>query len=540
MKEELREILHNYRFSPAEIMLILMKRMTVEEYRQLKLWLGVTDDDMSQFVFILTAKASKIIDTPPSATDDAWTPPSIRQLERSDVTVFMAAKSIGSLSASSPPADASATSRSTARGGDGGPLSRERDEGRWDEPPQEISDGRSRGESLPRLAPSKASHPLHPAPSALPSPTLLSAVPLSSGTGTRGARSRRRGRDRTARGRDPSPALHGLLAYSSAPQLLPLLSAGPGASTSTRTVSSALESNRLRPMELQRELLTSMTMMQRHTEQVKDDILKTRELLRLHDHPSKARGTVLRIAAERMQAALYLAVGSDCRRGLCAWRMAISQERRLRTYLALIQFVQLRVVAVFTVDGFRRMLKRRLLLWRSTAREAKRRSEAHQRHRSVVMIQKVARGVAARQRVAEIIERRKYQRLYEATITLQSFFRGRLERLRFLRRHQLKKEAAARAILQRVERGRRGRRRATLERRRKDRYAAATKIQTLYRCQKAFGTVQVMRQQRRENTATTFIQALVRGFLTRRRKQRLARMKLEKLSATKIQALIRG
>ena len=254
----------------------------------------------------------------------------------------------------------------------------------------------------------------------------------------------------------------------------------------------------------------------------------------------RSKALVYHIAAERMQAVLGEVVKKELRCGYDAWMMAVSQHRLAGKYARLLILLELRVLAIFLFYYVRKRIRKRFLTWVEVTKTENERLEIARRYYAAIAIQKLVRGILARQRVARLMEQKKFQKLYNATICIQAFLRGRVYRLRYLQRTQLEREMKARLLLQRVERGRRGRKRARFERRKQDRASAATRIQCLYRCKVAEAAVAALRKERRQMIAATIMQALVRGFLGRARKERDRRALMQERAAVLLQALFRG
>lgn len=184
--------------------------------------------------------------------------------------------------------------------------------------------------------------------------------------------------------------------------------------------------------------------------------------------------------------------------------------------------------------------------------------------------QAVARASFARKKVKILLQRRKYQKMYDAVITIQALLRGKRIRWRYLARVLAGRRfrAAIRYAIQRyiidkrihcqlstcmkhllniaifriqkVARGFRGRKKARRIRQRMRREQAAVIIQKIVRSKIARRRVQLIRKRREQEKYVVLIQKLARGFIGRKNIQTIILNKARYQYAVVIQSRVRG
>lgn len=149
---------------------------------------------------------------------------------------------------------------------------------------------------------------------------------------------------------------------------------------------------------------------------------------------------------------------------------------------------------------------------------------------AIVLIQRMARGFLAR----------KHVQSYKAARKIQAHVRGFVQRRRFHRMVQHKRQTAAAVILQRCTRGFLARRRVGRIRRDLREGHASIQIQRVARGFLARQRVKKLRRDNRERAAAILIQRFGRGFLARRRVAKIRRDLRERAAAILIQRVARG
>lgn len=160
--------------------------------------------------------------------------------------------------------------------------------------------------------------------------------------------------------------------------------------------------------------------------------------------------------------------------------------------------------------------------------------------RATVLIQSCMRRYLAHKRVKLLKQRRKYEKVYDATVKLQAIFRSKVQRWRYLRLRRAHIEANSASLIQRYYRGWQARRRVQQIRLRRNRHHAATMIGKIVRAKAARRRVQEMREEQRLNRAAIRLQAMVRGFVTRRTLARVLVERARYAAAVTIQRRVRG
>lgn len=292
------------------------------------------------------------------------------------------------------------------------------------------------------------------------------------------------------------------------------------------------------PEALTEALVSSLSSVQHHALLVKKTLEAAQSVVSVQD--SKARHLLNMIAAERLFHALSLLPRVDLRRGWIAWRLHLHQQIREQRLRAVLRQLVLRNVVMGLHQIIQRLLRHRIATWKTFTLTETQRLRRQRILQATVTIQSAMRTCLAKKCVALLRQRKKYEKLYDATITLQRIMRGKRIRWRFLALCEERRRQDAILLVQRVFRGYRGRRHAAWVKFKRNRSGAAIRIQTMLRCAFARRKVKQLRKQRREGLAAVRIQALVRGVLAR---SAVASQLIERARshyATKIQARVRG
>lgn len=254
----------------------------------------------------------------------------------------------------------------------------------------------------------------------------------------------------------------------------------------------------------------------------------------------KAKGLVFQVAAEELARAMQPLLTCEVRRGFMAWCFVVRQERRHEKAGVFIHFLTLRncLLALNTLAV--RVLRGKLKRWKDFTAYEIRRIQKEIMFRAVLRLQAAFRKRLARRKVDVLRQRRKYQKLYDSTIKIQSLIRGKVQRWRFLRNTRDKLHHASALKIQCFIRGFQARKRVYLMRLRRNKALAVTTIQKIVRGRLATKRVQLMLKNRRFGLAATKIQCCMRGYLARKHMARILIELAHYKYAVRIQALVRG
>ena len=273
-------------------------------------------------------------------------------------------------------------------------------------------------------------------------------------------------------------------------------------------------------------------------EQIKESISSAQSVINIAD--PKAKELIFSVAAEALRKAMQPFLLYEMRRGLVAWNFAVRQERRQEKAGVFIRLLTVRNTLLALNTMVRRVLQYNFMLWTSFTASEVQRIRKERTINAVLKIQSQYRRRAAAKKVEILRQRRKYQKLYDSTIKIQSLFRGKLARWRFLRETRDKKQRLAATHIQRMMRSFLARKRVHILKMRKNKALAATTIQKIVRGRLATKRVQIMLRNKRHGKAATLMQSFVRGYLGRKH---IARVLIEMAHfkyAVRIQAMVRG
>lgn len=254
----------------------------------------------------------------------------------------------------------------------------------------------------------------------------------------------------------------------------------------------------------------------------------------------KTKHLLFAVAAENMQHALYPFLRYEMHRGFLAWGFVVRQQRRVEKAGAYLRFLTMRNIIVGLNSLLRGVLVANIRIWRNFAVMESLRIKKEQIRRAAVKIQSIARQRISLKRIEGLRQRRKYQRLYDATIKIQALIRGKLVRWRYLKtaRDRIRRQAAMN--LQRAYRGYYTRKRVAKLMLRRSKYLAATLIQKIMRAKLATKRVAVLLAARKKHRSATLLQTCVRGYLGRKHMARTLIERARYRYAVRIQAMVRG
>ena len=288
---------------------------------------------------------------------------------------------------------------------------------------------------------------------------------------------------------------------------------------------------------LKMELVRSLQTMQHHTERVKDDILRIQHVVDISN--PKAKSFMFAMAAERMVTAVHACVVKELRRGMHAWKLAVRQEERKAMVDVYVRFHGLRYLAQSLKWLVHTAMVKKWVKWVAYAQYETARLRAIVENRAATVIQKRARGMVARMRVAQLRKLKKYEHLYTACIDIQRMFRGKPVRWRYQAWKRSEKRRKMATKIQSQWRRCLAAKRVRALRFSLDKAYAATVINSLVRMYNAKVRVARMRLDRLHHYSAVQIQRVVRGFLGRRRVAQLLQDLEEFYAAQLIQTRIR-
>lgn len=290
---------------------------------------------------------------------------------------------------------------------------------------------------------------------------------------------------------------------------------------------------------LRAQLLSSLTTLQSLSCQLRDGILEVPRMVDL-DSSSGALAYVRRLGIDKLVHTLARALLRQCRVAWTAWRLCMDMDRQSTKILKVISLMRYRVLSTTFSQIVLKLLRRVMRIWLRTIHwETLSRKIALERV-AAIHIQRVFRGYRVRLAQARRIERGDLERVYDALVLLQAFFRGRVARLRYLKLRRIWDEDRSVRLIQRVVRGGLGRQTATRRRELLMRRRGATLFQAAFR-----GWLvrrDCMRRQRLsvQNTSAVLMQAAARGFIARRRVHAMLRHRHHEQSVLVLQRLTRG
>lgn len=309
-------------------------------------------------------------------------------------------------------------------------------------------------------------------------------------------------------------------------------------STSVITTYSSSGRSTSDPTALRRELISSISRMQLHTEHVKSGLRSVQQLVSL-SHP-RARAFMSSMAADQLYSTLAKLVHRQLSVGFGAWKLDVYAKIIAEKRAALVRFMFCRrLMSVFDKIVSVR-LRAKFGIWVDFLVREKYRIELDTKRLAAIAIQRIARGMLSRLRVKQIREGNRFTRIYNSLVKLQSLFRGKVQRWKFQKYCRDKLELASALLIQRNVRGYFGRKRARYVRLRQYKGQAATMIQALARGH--LGRQRAKRYQllRLKNRLVVRIQALGRGYIGRQRVAKILQDKANYAAARAIQALARG
>jgi hypothetical protein len=268
---------------------------------------------------------------------------------------------------------------------------------------------------------------------------------------------------------------------------------------------------------LQAELLGALANMKHHTSRVKEEILSMGGYLDQHGcDNSKARSTVVGMAAERLALAMHRLLKNEMKKGMFAWKLVLKHEKLVERKTRFEKFMWHREVASFIRDVAIRWVGRRFVRWRDLVEEERAIARAKITTDAAVKAQAVWRGSLARIHFVHMRERGRYESMYNACVMIQGLMRGKRIRWKHLAYKRAVLENWGVRIAQRVFRGHMGRKRASVLATKKLEKLASIMIQSLIRMKLAHAVVRRIKKELYNIVCATQVCKVVRGFLARR------------------------
>lgn len=249
---------------------------------------------------------------------------------------------------------------------------------------------------------------------------------------------------------------------------------------------------------------------------------------------------IFTVGAERMQVALYRITLIDKKRGFYAWKHFVRLEHRQVILKKFFQFLVIRNLAIGVSRLVSHILKSNLVLWKKNADAESHRLLREKIERSAILIQSIIRSRISYKKVNAIKMRRKYQKLYDATIKIQALIRGTVVKWRYQRSRVDRIQRDAATLIQRQIRGALARTKVQVLLVQYKRAMASKVVQRYVRGRQGRKRVKELQQLRLMNKCAVKIQKIVRGFVDRRTMTAKLIARLRYKHAVKIQALARG
>lgn len=271
---------------------------------------------------------------------------------------------------------------------------------------------------------------------------------------------------------------------------------------------------------------------------MKEGIIGAQSVLRVKY--SKSQALMAGMGAEKLYSCLERIACGELRRGWQAWMHSthvILLDQRISAYL---HFLGMRLIAQRLSGVVSSVLSEKFFTWKAFNEREKFRLQVIRELQAALTIQRVVRGYFGRIRANAEREIHKYQKMYEATIRLQSFFRMKVARWRYLKQLKEAKQDAAARLLQRVFKGHVARKFVRMLSLQKKRNLAAIKIQCCVRQRIARKKANSLRERYKTNLMAAKVQAVIRGFLVRRMVKMKGENDRKNHAVMRIQALIRG
>lgn len=290
--------------------------------------------------------------------------------------------------------------------------------------------------------------------------------------------------------------------------------------------------------DLQAQLLTSLQNMQHHSTQLKQGLLELPRLVEMKQ--SKAMQYIQALGVQKLGKCLERLVFAQKRLGFKAWCMAAEVDKQTRQMGAVSSFMRYRVLSVTWNKVVGKLLKRVLRTWLRTVHWELIRERHELEAASALLIQKTFRGFYTRSVLIKQREKQQLERIYEALVRIQAFFRGRLARMKYLVMCRTHLEDFSIRLIQRVFRGYIGRCIAFQRRLEEAMRQAATMFQAAFRGYLIRRDILKMKRAMKERDAAIAIQAVVRGFLGRQRVRNILNGKKRDIAIRLLQRVIRG
>lgn len=272
--------------------------------------------------------------------------------------------------------------------------------------------------------------------------------------------------------------------------------------------------------------------------QVKKNIAFAQEMMSIAN--PKAKALLYTVAAEKMKQTLFTLLKVDMKRGMLAWKTATHQLRLQVKASKLIKLLGIRNILVGLDNIICRKLTINILRWKEFTITRTMEIQKENFVIAAIKIQSAIRGCIGRRKCFGQLQRRKYQKLYDATIKLQACFRSKLYRWKYLSELLDIRRQKAATLAQRIYFGFKARKRVKLIKLRQSKDLAATLLQKVMRGKIARKLIVRIERERIQKIFATKIQALVRGFVTRKTIDTVLENKKKYGHAMKIQAIVRG
>jgi hypothetical protein len=306
------------------------------------------------------------------------------------------------------------------------------------------------------------------------------------------------------------------------------------------------------PNLLSSELLKSLLNVQKHTNLVKRTLENAQNFITMGEYHnntanpsslstnSKAKEVLYILASEKLSKALYKLILFDCKKAFFTWKLFIIQHYRSGMIKSFIRMMNLRNVLLGFNKIVVRLLNKSFQQWVHQVHEMNILLRRQKLLNAIIKIQAFFRQIAAKEKVKVKKHRKKYEKLYDATIRIQSLMRGKRIRWKYLKQQREKEEKQASTLIQTIYRAYLAKKRVYLMKLRKNKNLAAVLIQKILRAKLARMKYKKLSAEKRRRNAAIKIQALMRGFITRKNIATLLVNRSKFDYAVRIQKIIRG
>jgi hypothetical protein len=305
------------------------------------------------------------------------------------------------------------------------------------------------------------------------------------------------------------------------------------------------------PNLLSSELLKSLLTVQKHTSLVKKSLESAQNFVTMGEYQNntstyslstnnKAKEAILILGSQKLAKALYKLCLIDMKRGYFTWKLYMIQYYRSCHMKALIKVINIRNILLGLNRFVIRLLKKWFSMWMKQTKELVVVLRRKKLLNAIIKIQSFFRQMIAKEKVRIKQHRKKYEKLYESTVIIQSLLRGKRIQWKYVKAQREKKEKASSIKIQCAIRGYLARKRVYLMKLRKNKQLAAILLQKTIRGKLTRNLYKRLLLERKRRIAIIKIQSLIRGFITRKNISTLLINRARFVYVVEIQKIARG